>query len=240
LIYSRPLVSICAFGQMTWILISTSTTADICARRHCSRALDCPYWRVLGIARQQKAFPVIGDAIAKFRHDLKVFQSFEIHTRLIGWDRKWGFLEHRFVRVDRVMEWLPFARSSKVLAAQSIRKCFYPDSVIPSRPRSCRSGQSVFIRVGNCRANCYAVRSAPRDCTNGRDKCIVLQPFQWQLSLLGERQIVADLRLMRSALVDPHQSVAPSRHQWPLPGCFRHPPRCSLIDPLLTVFSRPS
>ena len=45
---------------------------------------------VLGVARQQKAFPVVGDAIAKFRHDLKVFQKFEIQTRLIGWDRKWG------------------------------------------------------------------------------------------------------------------------------------------------------
>jgi len=58
---------------------------------------------VLGVARQQKGFPVIGDAIAKFRHDLKVFQTFEIHTRLIGWDRKWGFIEHRFVRMDRVI-----------------------------------------------------------------------------------------------------------------------------------------
>ena len=52
----------------------------------------------LGVARRQKAFPVVGDAIAKFRRDLKVFQTFEIQTRLIGWDRKWGFIEHRFVR----------------------------------------------------------------------------------------------------------------------------------------------
>ena len=58
---------------------------------------------VLGVARQHKAFPVVGDAIAKFRHDLKVFETFEIHTRIIGWDRKWGFLEHRFVRKDRVI-----------------------------------------------------------------------------------------------------------------------------------------
>jgi len=58
---------------------------------------------VLGVARQHKAFPVIGDAIAEFRHDLKVSQTFAIHTRLIGWDRKWGFLEHRFVRNDRVI-----------------------------------------------------------------------------------------------------------------------------------------
>ena len=58
---------------------------------------------VLGVARQHKAFPVVGDAIAKFRHDLKVFETFDIHTRIIGWDRKWGFLEHRFVRKDRVI-----------------------------------------------------------------------------------------------------------------------------------------
>ena len=58
---------------------------------------------VLAVARQQKALPVIGDAIAKFRKDLRVFQSFEIQTRMIGWDDKWGFLEHRFVRKDRVI-----------------------------------------------------------------------------------------------------------------------------------------
>jgi acyl-CoA thioesterase FadM len=58
---------------------------------------------VLEVARQHKTWPMIGDAIAKFRRDLKVFQRFEIHTRLIGWDGKWGFLEHRFVRDDRVI-----------------------------------------------------------------------------------------------------------------------------------------
>jgi acyl-CoA thioesterase FadM len=58
---------------------------------------------VLGVARRYKAYPVVGDAIAKFRRDLKVFQSFEIYSRLIGWDHKWGFLEHRFVRGGRVI-----------------------------------------------------------------------------------------------------------------------------------------
>jgi hypothetical protein len=46
---------------------------------------------------------VVGDVLAKFRRDLRAFQAFEIHTRLIGWDRKWGFLEHRFVRAGRVV-----------------------------------------------------------------------------------------------------------------------------------------
>src|SRR5262245_27939437 len=57
----------------------------------------------LGLFRKHKAFPVIGGAIAKFRHDLKVFQTFEIHTRLIGWGSKWAFFEQRFVRKDRVL-----------------------------------------------------------------------------------------------------------------------------------------
>jgi acyl-CoA thioesterase FadM len=57
----------------------------------------------LGVAQRQRAFPVVGDALAKFRRDLKVFQSFEIHSRLIGWDSKWGYIEHRFVRRRRVV-----------------------------------------------------------------------------------------------------------------------------------------
>jgi acyl-CoA thioesterase FadM len=57
----------------------------------------------LGVARRHNTFPVVGDAIAKFRRDLKAFQAFEIHTRLIGWDQKWGFIEHRFVRNHRVI-----------------------------------------------------------------------------------------------------------------------------------------
>jgi acyl-CoA thioesterase FadM len=55
------------------------------------------------IARRERAVPIVGDAIAKFRRDLKVFQRFEIQTRLLGWDHRWGFLEHRFVREGRVL-----------------------------------------------------------------------------------------------------------------------------------------
>jgi hypothetical protein len=70
----------------------------------------------LGIARQHKAFLVIGDALAKFRHDLKVFQTFEIHSRVVGWDSKWVFFEHRFVRKDRV---IGVVAGRAVLKAQS-------------------------------------------------------------------------------------------------------------------------
>jgi acyl-CoA thioesterase FadM len=58
---------------------------------------------VMDIARKQRAFPIVGDAIAKFRRELKTFETFDIETRLVGWDAKWGFLEHRFIRNGRVL-----------------------------------------------------------------------------------------------------------------------------------------
>ncbi|MBC7982470.1 MAG: thioesterase family protein [Candidatus Obscuribacterales bacterium] len=58
---------------------------------------------ILSLARRNKAFPIVGDAIAKFRRDLKVFQAFEIESRMLGWDEKWGFMEHRFIKDGRVI-----------------------------------------------------------------------------------------------------------------------------------------
>src|SRR3954452_24742059 len=41
---------------------------------------------VLQLARRENAIPVVGDAIAKFRRELKLGQTFEIRSRLVGWD----------------------------------------------------------------------------------------------------------------------------------------------------------
>jgi acyl-CoA thioesterase FadM len=57
-------------------------------------------WRV---ALRHRAAPIVGDAWGKFRKELKPFQAFEIHTRMLGWDDKWSFIEHRFVREGRVL-----------------------------------------------------------------------------------------------------------------------------------------
>jgi acyl-CoA thioesterase FadM len=47
--------------------------------------------------------PVVGDSIAKYRRELRAFQTVEIETQLVGWSGRWGFLEHRFVRHGRVV-----------------------------------------------------------------------------------------------------------------------------------------
>lgn len=57
---------------------------------------------VARIALSLRARPIVGDAVAKFRRDLKIFDRFELQTRLLGWDDKWVFMEHRFVRKGRV------------------------------------------------------------------------------------------------------------------------------------------
>ncbi len=54
-----------------------------------------------GLASRIKAagwFPVATMATMQFRHALTVFQRFEIHTRVLGWDDKSIFLEQRVVR----------------------------------------------------------------------------------------------------------------------------------------------
>lgn len=55
------------------------------------------------VAFRMRALPIVGDSLAKFRRDLKLFERFDIQTRLIGWDDKWTFMEHRFLRHDRVL-----------------------------------------------------------------------------------------------------------------------------------------
>ncbi|KIQ06538.1 MULTISPECIES: thioesterase family protein [Pseudomonas] len=55
------------------------------------------------VALKHRALPIVGDVWGKFRRELKLFQSFDIHTRMLGWDEKWSFIEHRFVKDGRVL-----------------------------------------------------------------------------------------------------------------------------------------
>jgi acyl-CoA thioesterase FadM len=57
---------------------------------------------VLSRARRFRATPVVADACAKFRRELKLLQAFSIETRLLGWERRCIFLEHRFLVDEHV------------------------------------------------------------------------------------------------------------------------------------------
>lgn len=57
---------------------------------------------VARIALARRGRPIVGDAMAKFRKGLQPFQRFTLQTRLMGWNEKWFFIEHRFIRANRV------------------------------------------------------------------------------------------------------------------------------------------
>lgn len=47
---------------------------------------------------RDKLQPVIGGSLVRFRRALGPFQRFELRTRVLGWDAKWIFIEHRIER----------------------------------------------------------------------------------------------------------------------------------------------
>jgi len=49
------------------------------------------------VARKQGFIPVIGDVNARFIRQLKAFDRFYVESRLLGWDEKWAFLEHKIL-----------------------------------------------------------------------------------------------------------------------------------------------
>lgn len=42
--------------------------------------------------------PLVGGVTIRYRRSLDPFERYELHTRLLGWDAKWVFLEQRFLK----------------------------------------------------------------------------------------------------------------------------------------------
>jgi acyl-CoA thioesterase FadM len=80
---------------------------------------------VLSQARRFHAVPLIADSIAKFRRDLKLMQTFTIETRLLGWERRCIFLQHRFL-VDEYVAGLAAVRC----VFKSGRRTIYPSELL--------------------------------------------------------------------------------------------------------------
>lgn len=47
--------------------------------------------------------PLVGGVTLRYRRSLDPFQAYELHTRVLGWDEKWFFLEQRFIRGGHLM-----------------------------------------------------------------------------------------------------------------------------------------
>lgn len=55
---------------------------------------------LLKLVLKQKSVPVLAALQMRFRLPLKVFQPFDLQTRVLCWDEKWVYMEQRFVIVS--------------------------------------------------------------------------------------------------------------------------------------------
>jgi acyl-CoA thioesterase FadM len=59
-----------------------------------------------GVARtlwRNGLYPVVAAETIRFRRSLKLFQTFEVETAVIGWDDKAFILQHRFLRGEELV-----------------------------------------------------------------------------------------------------------------------------------------
>ncbi len=55
------------------------------------------------VAKKNGWNPLIGFTTIRFKKSLKCFHRFHLHTRIVGWDEKWFFIEQRFERKGKLM-----------------------------------------------------------------------------------------------------------------------------------------
>src|SRR5690554_674971 len=108
----------------------------------------------LQVARKEKAIPVIGDATARFIRQLKAFDRFYIETRLLGWNEKWAYLEHRIldqhdrlaaIVVIRGMFWSK--KKGGMTPAELLAGTGHPNLVSPELPEWVASWQQSLTEL---------------------------------------------------------------------------------------------
>lgn len=57
-------------------------------------------WRAL---KRAKWYPVVAGQTISYFSSLNPWQRFEIHTRILGLDDRWGFIEQRFMQADKLV-----------------------------------------------------------------------------------------------------------------------------------------
>jgi len=66
-------------------------------------------WKLM---RYEKMAPVVGGAMVRYRRSLKLFQPYELRTRLLGWDERWLYIEQIMECKDGGMACLAVQRTT--------------------------------------------------------------------------------------------------------------------------------
>lgn len=56
-----------------------------------------------GPIRQRGYYPVVAAETIRFRKSLQLFQSFDVETRVLGWDERAFIVQHRFLRGEELV-----------------------------------------------------------------------------------------------------------------------------------------
>jgi len=87
--------------------------------------------------------PLVGGITMRYRRSLAPFEAYELHTRLLGWDEKWVFLEQRFLKrggdlaAEGVVKVLFRGKAGNVPMAEVLRLMAYegPQVEVPEHVR---------------------------------------------------------------------------------------------------------
>ncbi len=88
---------------------------------------------------KRRWYPVVGYACMHFRRSLDPFQKYQLHTRIIGWDEKWFYMEQRFRIGDKVvaigrLRGLFMCGRDKVSSTELIEALGYGEHASPEMP----------------------------------------------------------------------------------------------------------
>jgi acyl-CoA thioesterase FadM len=92
--------------------------------------------------------PLVGGVTIRYRRSLDPFERYELHTRLLGWDAKWVFLEQRFLKrggdlaAEGIVRALFRGRDGNVPVAEMLRQMGYtgPEPELPEAVRRWAEG----------------------------------------------------------------------------------------------------
>ncbi|HEX6251561.1 MAG TPA: thioesterase family protein [Gemmatimonadaceae bacterium] len=109
----------------------------------------------LGLLKQMlrlKWTPVVGGVMLRFRRGLDPWMRFTLHSRVVGWDEKWFYIEQRFLREGEVHSWglvrvLLRGREGS-LAPASVLAAFGRPTRSPELPPACVEWRRALDALG--------------------------------------------------------------------------------------------
>jgi len=94
---------------------------------------------MLRVLRRRGFYPVVAAETIRFRRSLKLFQSFEVETQVIGWDERAFVIQHRFSRAgelvaEAVVRVRFLKRQGGSVSSQELLELFGKRSPSPAMP----------------------------------------------------------------------------------------------------------